>query len=137
MFAGAFVGALIAPVFAQSTQAPAAPAAPTAPAPAPKASAPAATPAPPAAPAAKAAAAKPATKSATGTVKSATAESLVVAVKNKDMTFVLDKDTKITKAGKKAEAKDLAEKDAATVTYVEAEGKMTAKTVTVKAAKKS
>ena len=106
-------------VFAQGTQ--------TAPAQAPATS--------PAAPAAK----KVATKSATGTVKSTTADSLMLVTEGKDKktkewTFVLDKDTKITKAGKPAEAKDLAEKDMATVTYTEAEGKMHAKSVVVKKA---
>ena len=70
-------------------------------------------------------------------MKSATADSLMLVTvgkdkKEKDWTFVLDKDTKIMKDGKAAEAKDLAEKDAATVTYTEAAGKMTAKSVTVK-----
>ena len=87
------------------------------------------------APAAK----KVATKSATGTVKSTTPDSLMLVTEGKDKktkewTFVLDKDTKITKAGKPAEAKDLADKDMATVTYTEAEGKMHAKSVVVKKA---
>jgi hypothetical protein len=118
---------LTAPVFAQGTQT-----APT--------QAPATSPAAPAAPGAKAPTAKKvATKSATGTVKSATADSLMLVTEGKDKktkewTFVLDKDTKITKAGKPAEAKDLAEKDVATVTYSEAEGKMHAKSVVVKKA---
>jgi hypothetical protein len=114
-----FVVGPTALVFAQGTQ--------TAPTQAPATS--------PAAPAAK----KVATKSATGTVKSTTADSLMLVTEGKDKktkewTFVLDKDTKITKAGKPAEAKDLAEKDVATVTYTEAEGKMHAKSVVVKKA---
>jgi hypothetical protein len=116
---------LTAPVFAQGTQT-----APT--------QAPVTSPAAPAAPGAKAPTAKKvATKSATGTVKSTTADSLMLVTEGKDKktkewTFVLDKDTKIRKAGKPAEAKDLAEKDVATVTYTEAEGKMHAKSVVVK-----
>ena len=103
-----FVVGPTALVFAQGTQA--------APAQAPATS--------PAAPAAK----KVATKSATGTVKSTTADSLMLVTKGKDKktkewTFVLDNDTKITKAGKPAEAKDLAEKDMATVTYPKPRGR--------------
>ncbi len=92
------------------------------------------------APAAKApakTAAKVKTKSATGTVKSASADSLVlVAGKDKkEWTFALDKDTKITKGGKAAKAEDLAADDSATVRYVEADGKMQAKSVSAKAPK--
>ena len=110
----AFVLALAAPVLAQQSSAPAAPA------PAPAAKAPAKT-------TAKA-------KTAAGMVKSATADSLVlVAGKDKkEWTFGIDKDTKITKAGKAATAADLAENDNATVSYTEADGKMHAKSVTVK-----
>ncbi len=78
-------------------------------------------------------------KSATGTVKSASAASVVLVVAGKDpakdkkeMTFSVDKDTKITKGGKAATAADIAANDAATVTYTEADGKMTAKSVSVK-----
>jgi hypothetical protein len=72
-------------------------------------------------------------KSATGTVKTATADSLVLVGKDKkEMAFAVDKDTKITKAGKAATAADLAANDSATVSYTEADGKMTAKSVTVK-----
>ena len=79
-------------------------------------------------------------KSATGAVKSASADSLVLTTMDKNKTekewsFVLDKDTKLMKAGKPIEAKDIAAKDTATVAYVEADGKMVAKTVTIKAAK--
>ncbi len=113
----AFFFALAAPVLAQQSAAPAAPA-----------------------PAQKAPAKaelkkveKP--KSASGTVKTAAADSLVlVAGKDKkEWTFGIDKDTKITKAGKAATAADLAADDAATVTYTEADGKMHAKSVSVKA----
>jgi hypothetical protein len=120
-----FLLGLAAPVLAQTT-------APAAPAPAPA-------PAAPAAPAQKAPAKaemkkaeKP--KSASGTVKSSTADSLVlVAGKDKkEWTFGLDKDTKITKGGKAATAADLAADDSATVTYTEHDGKMHAKTVSAK-----
>jgi hypothetical protein len=115
----AFLLGFAAPVLAQQSTAPAAPA----PAPAQKAPAKAEV-----KPAAKA-------KSAIGTVKSASADSLVlVAGKDKkEWTFGIDKDTKITKAGKAATAADLAADDAATVTYTEADGKMHAKSVSVKA----
>lgn len=113
----AFLLGFAAPVLAQQSTAPAAPA--------PAQKAPAKAELKPAA--------KP--KSATGTVKSASAESLVlVAGKDKkEWTFGIDKDTKITKAGKAATAADLAADDAATVTYTEADGKMHAKSVSVKA----
>jgi hypothetical protein len=95
-----------------------------------------ATPAPGAkAPAAgKAEAKKWAAKTAAGTVKSASADSLVlVAGKDKkEWTFAVDKDTKITKGGKAAKVEEVAADDAATVTYVEQDGKMHAKTVAVK-----
>ncbi len=113
----AFLLGFAAPVLAQQSTAPAAPA--------PAQKAPAKAELKPAA--------KP--KSAIGTVKSASAESLVlVAGKDKkEWTFGIDKDTKITKAGKAATAADLAADDAATVTYTEADGKMHAKSVSVKA----
>ena len=134
---GTFVAGAVAPAFAQATA--------PAPAPAPAAPAPAAKPANPCAakPAAKTDAAKMAkSKSATGAVKSATPESLVLVTKDKDkkdkeVTFVLDKDTKIMKAGKAVDSKELTDKDTATVSYTEADGKMMAKTVTVKAAAKA
>jgi hypothetical protein len=109
----ALVFGLAAPVLAQQAPASSAPASP--------------------APAKTDAKAKP--KSATGTVKTASADNLVlVAGKDKkEMTFAVDKDTKITKAGKAAKPADIAAEDSATVTYTEAEGKMVAKTVAVKA----
>ncbi len=92
-----------------------------------------AAPAPSSSKPAKAAAKKPAVKSVSGTVKSAAPDSLVlVDKKDKEWTFTLDKATKIRKANKTAEPKDLAEKDAATVSYTEADGKMHATAVTVK-----
>ncbi len=123
----AFLLALAAPALAQSS-APATPA-PATPAPAPKA--------PAKTEPAKTEAKKAAMKSATGTVKTASADSLVlVAGKDKkEWTFAVDKDTKVTKAGKAAKPEDLAANDNATVTYVEADGKMHAKSVSVKAAK--
>lgn len=80
---------------------------------------------------------KMATKSATGAVKTVSADSLVVVAgkDKKEWTFAVDKDTKITKAGKAAKPEELAANDSATVTYVEADGKMWAKSVSVKAAK--
>jgi len=75
-------------------------------------------------------------KSASGTVKSVSADSLTLVGKdNKEWTFALTKDTKIHKGGKAIEAKDLAEQDAVSVRYTEAEGKMTATSVTVRTAK--
>jgi heparin binding hemagglutinin HbhA len=123
-----FLLALAAPAFAQ-TSAPASSA--------PASSAPAASAPATKAPAKTEPAKKMATKSATGAVKTASADSLVlVAGKDKkEWTFAVDKDTKIMKAGKAAKAEDLAPDDSATVTYVEADGKMWAKSVSVKAAK--
>jgi hypothetical protein len=116
----AFLLGVAAPVLAQSTTAPAAPA----PAPAPAAPA----------PTQKTPAHKEKAKSAAGTVKSASADSLVlVASKDKkEWTFELDKDTKITKAGKAATAADLAADDSARVTYIEHDGKMHATSVSAK-----
>jgi hypothetical protein len=118
----AFLLGLAAPVLAQSTTAPAAPAPAPAPAPAQKAPA----------KAEMKKVEKP--KSASGTVKSASADSLVlVAGKDKkEWTFELDKDTKITKGGKAATAADLAADDNAMVTYTEHDGKMHAKSVSAK-----
>jgi len=86
------------------------------------------------APGAKAEVKKVSTKSASGTVKSASADSLVlVAGKDKkEWTFALDKDTKITKGGKAAKVEEVAADDSATVSYVEMDGKMHARTVSVK-----
>jgi hypothetical protein len=130
----AFVVGLVAPVLAQQQTAPAAPA--------PATPAPAAKPAEPVKPAAKATeTAKPAakaakTKSASGTIKTASGESItVIGADKKEWAFAVDKDTKITKGGKAVTSKDLAKKDPVTVKYAEAEGKMTAKVVAVKAAK--
>jgi Domain of unknown function (DUF5666) len=123
----AFVAGLAAPAFAQATGTQPAPAAP----------APAAKPAAPAktdATKGDAKMAKP--KSATGTVKTASADSIVVVDKDKkEWTFAVSKDTKITKGGKAVEARYLAANDSVTIQFTEANGKMMAKTVLVRAAK--
>lgn len=115
---GAFVLGLAAPALAQGTAAPA-----TTPA------APAAKPAgtPPAKPTAVAK-----TKTVSGVVKTVAADNVVVTVKGKDMTFTVGSDTVFKKAGKKVEAKDLAEKDSVTVQYADKDGKATATAVTIK-----
>lgn len=75
-------------------------------------------------------------KSATGTVKSAAADSVVVAGKDKgkdaEWTFAVDSSTKIKKAGKDLPAADLKAGDGVTVKYTEKEGKMLARDVMVK-----
>jgi uncharacterized protein YcgI (DUF1989 family) len=125
--AGAFAATLAAPALAQ-TPAPAAPAKPDA---------------------AKTEkmdkmdkAAKPAkavTKTATGKVKKVTEGELVVIVTPKgkdaeDVTFIVEKETKIMKGGKVVAVKDVMEAETVTVTYAEMEGKKTAKSVTSKPA---
>jgi len=77
-------------------------------------------------------------KRASGTVKSVSADSLVIEVtekdkSKKDLTFALDKSSKLSKGGKSVIAKDMAAGDSARVSYEEKEGKMTAKSVTVTA----
>ena len=77
-------------------------------------------------------------KRASGTVKSVSEDSLVLEVTQKDktkkdMTFALDKTTKISKSGKSVTAKDVKAGDSVTVSYTEAEGKMMAKSVELKA----
>jgi outer membrane lipoprotein-sorting protein len=77
-------------------------------------------------------------KSARGSVKSVSENSLVVMSSSKDkkeMTFALDTKTMIKKAGKAVTGKDLKEGDMVTVSYSEDGGKMMAKSVTVAAAK--
>jgi hypothetical protein len=88
----------------------------------------------------KPAPAKPAAKlkRLTGSVKSASEESLILEVtqKNKttkEYTFTLDPKAKLSKAEKGVAAKDLQPGDAVTVSYAEADGKLIAKTVTAKA----
>lgn len=81
---------------------------------------------------------KPASKSASGTVKSAAADSLVVAGKAKgkdeEWTFGVDAKTSIKKAGKSITAADVKAGDGVQVKYTEDAGKMTAQSVTVKGA---
>jgi hypothetical protein len=120
--AGAFAASLAAPALAQQT--PAAPAAPK-------------TDAGKTDKAAKPA--KAASKTATGKIKKVTDSELVVLVtpKGKDaeeVTFLLDKETKIMKGGKVVGAKEVMEAETVTVTYAEADGKKTAKSVTSKGA---
>jgi Ni/Co efflux regulator RcnB len=87
------------------------------------------------------AAKKPPTKTATGTVKSASPDSIVVAGKDKgkdaEWTFAVDDKTKVKKAGKDTMAKDLAAGDKVTVRYMDHDGKATAMNVNVSAAKKA
>ena len=82
---------------------------------------------------------KPSTKSASGTVKSASADSIVVAGKQKgkdaEWTFAVDPNTKIKKGGKDATAADLKAGDTVQVKYMEDAGKATAQSVTAKEAK--
>ena len=81
---------------------------------------------------------KAATKNASGTVKSASADSLVVGGKMKgkdeEWTFGLDAKTTIKKGGKAIMATDIKPGDSAQVKYTEDAGKMMAQSVTVKAA---
>jgi hypothetical protein len=83
---------------------------------------------------------KAASKSARGTVKSASADSLVVAGKDKgketEWTFSVDSSTKVKKGGKDASAGDLAAGDAVQVRYTEQAGKMVAQSVTATTAMK-
>lgn len=78
---------------------------------------------------------------AVGTVKSAGADSVVVAGKAKgkdtEWTFALNDKTKIKKAGKDVTAKDLAVGDKVTVRYMDEGGKMTAMTVSASSAKQA
>jgi hypothetical protein len=127
--AGAFAASLAAPALAQTPAAPAAPAKPDATKmdkmdKMDKAAKPA-----------KAAA----TKTATGKVKKVTEGELVVMVTPKgkdaeDVTFIVEKETKIMKGGKVVAVKDVMEAETVTVTYAEADGKKTAKAVTSKGA---
>lgn len=108
------------------------------PAPAPATPAPATTPAP----AQKPAEMKPKSsdvkkaKNAQGTVKSASADSLVVAGKEKgkdaEWTFAVDSKTAIRKSGKAITAADLKPGDQVHVRYMDHEGKATAMAVQVK-----
>ena len=76
-------------------------------------------------------------KNANGNVKSASADTIVVAGKEKgkdaEWTFAVDAKTKIKKGGKDITAKDLVAGDPVHVQFAEADGKMLAKSITVKA----
>jgi hypothetical protein len=124
--AGAFLMSVAAPVLAQ--QPAAAP---------PKADAPKADMAKPDASTAKPA--KAATKTATGQLKKVSDTEMVVIVTPKgknaeDVTFIVEKETKIMKGGKVVGVKDVMEAETVTVTYAEMDGKKTAKQVTSKGA---
>jgi hypothetical protein len=75
-------------------------------------------------------------KTATGTVKSASADSVVVSGKEKgkdaEWTFAVDSKTKIKKGGKDASPADLKAGDSVSVRYMEHEGKTVAQAVNVK-----
>ena len=79
---------------------------------------------------------KMASKNASGTVKSASADSVVVAGKDKgkdaEWTFAVDPKTKVKKGGKDATAADLKAGDSVSVRYMDHDGKMVAQSVTVK-----
>ena len=84
---------------------------------------------------------KPATQNVSGTVKTATADSLVVTGKAKgkdaEWTFAVDPKTKVRKAGKDVSAADLAAGDAVNVRYHAEGGKNLAESVMVRAPKKT
>jgi hypothetical protein len=120
---GAFLVSVAAPALAQQ------PAAAPPKADAPKADAPKADTAKP----------KAVTKTATGQLKKVTDTEMVVVVTPKgknaeDVTFIVEKETKIMKGGKVVAVKDVMEAETVTVTYAEADGKKTAKSVTSKGA---
>lgn len=85
----------------------------------------------------KAAPAKAKALTASGTVKTASADSVVVAGKVKgketEWTFAVDANTKIKKGGKDATAADLQAGDRVSVRYVEQDGKTVAQSITVRA----
>ncbi len=80
---------------------------------------------------------KPMAKTANGTVKTASADSVVVAGKDKgkdaEWTFAVDPKTTIKKGGKAITAADIKTGDSVQVKYTEADGKAMAQSVTVKA----
>jgi hypothetical protein len=83
--------------------------------------------------------AKAATKTATGQLKKVTDTEMIVVVTPKgksaeEVTFIIEKETKIMKGGKVVAVKDVMEAETVTVTYAEMDGKKTAKSVTSKAA---
>jgi hypothetical protein len=81
---------------------------------------------------------KMAAKNASGTVKSAGADSVVVAGKDKgketEWTFAVDPKTKIKKGGKDVTAADLKSGDSVAVRYMEHDGKAVAQTINVRGA---
>ena len=81
---------------------------------------------------------KPTTKTANGTVKSAAADSLVVAGKAKgkdeEWTFGVDAKTSIKKGGKAITAGDIKAGDSVQVKYMDHDGKAMAQSVMVKGA---
>jgi Domain of unknown function (DUF5666) len=84
---------------------------------------------------------KPAAQNASGTVRTAAGDSLVVAGKAKggkdaEWTFAVDPKTKIRKAGKDIAPGDLAAGDTVMVRYHDQDGKHVADSVMVRAAKK-
>src|SRR5262245_45505717 len=126
--AGAFAASLAAPAFAQTTAPPAA---------APKSDALKADKMDKTEKAGKPG--KDATKTVTGKLKKVSETEMVVVVTPKgkdaeDVTFVVEKETKIMKGGKVVAVKDVMEAETVTVKYVEADGKKTAKEVMSKGA---
>jgi cytoskeletal protein RodZ len=88
----------------------------------------------------KAAPAKAPAKRVTGSVKSASEESLILEVVQKDKstkeyTFALDPKAKLSRAGKAITVKDLKQGDSLTVSFTETNGKLVANTVSVRAKK--
>lgn len=84
----------------------------------------------------KPAAKKPAAKSASGQLKSASPDAIVVAGKDKgkaaEWTFAIDADTKITRDGKAIASADLKAGDDVRVRFTEQGGKATAQVVMVR-----
>jgi len=82
---------------------------------------------------------KMASKSAAGTVKSATADSIVVAGKEKgkdaEWTFGVDSKTSVKKGGKAIAAGDLKAGDSVRVRYMDHDGKAMAQAISVREAK--
>lgn len=124
LIAVAFGVSLAGPAIAQTTT------------PAPATPAPAATPAPGQKPAEMKKSDVKKAKTAVGTVKSASADSLMVAGKEKgkdaEWTFAVDSKTAIRKSGKSITAADLKPGDQVQVRYMDHEGKATAMAVQVK-----
>ena len=79
-------------------------------------------------------------KTANGTVKSASADSIVVAGKDKgkdaEWTFAVDGKTTVKKGGKSVAAADLKPGDSVSVRYMDHEGKAVAQAVNVRSAAK-